>query len=1035
MDEIPEGLPSYFEPVRRLGEGGMGVVWSVCDTRINRIGALKVIRHKPNMSDVAITRFEREIRNFAQLIHPYIVQVYDVGQLSSGDPYIFMEQVNGDPLCANKLIGRPFHEIMMLIDNILEALGEAHANNLIHRDLKPDNILIAEDENGFLRPKLMDFGLALRADENDMRITCDGMVVGTPIYMAPEQACDEHYQICPATDFYGIGCILYELFSGAPPFSGPNAVAVMVAQAKETPRKFTPRPEFSETIRLSDILGRLLEKMPDRRFETAADLRAELRRQMLIRDDNVFGVQALRNDSDTVLDCAKSEDRPFLSSQHKHHTYRAILPELAHANYNYSVLSLRPPIFVGRNSAKHILDRYLRDVYLCRRAGVTLITGRPGVGKSRFLESFAQDCYRRGTAASLFVDCSVCDDLRFAIFRAVFARLLLKTLTDSQVTLALCRFMQTDDENDSRVQNLRAVYEAEQSSKPAPVSRMDAVFCETFAKCAQNRPLILCFDNIRPEQRLDLCRICRYLASLASIKLPILICVVNTTVNEMPTDLEIALGNECTLWLRRSIAIEPLSNIDMRTLSRRSLGICDELSDYIDSLALGLPQIAVNLARQWHLAGLLKPSENGYKSVCPIDMLPIPNIVHEAILKQINLTFSDYARNSWLPVATLAAAFGDDFTPKLLALAIQNLSGATSLISHSTFISLALSGGVLKTLNDTTLAFNHKLMQDALLATVDPYALCACHSAIAKARKRIAPSPENDRAIAKHLFHAREFAQAYIAFRDIARQCILCGNYDDAKEFIDQAQKAIMQFCGVIDANTPEMSDIWFIEAEIDLVANRLDEAEKKLRWLDYAVQINNTPIRNGNFLVLKSRIESAKGNIAQAQRCLNDAEMIVTSLAEPLDQDELALKFQVLCAKFQYDASQAQEFIETAHRLNNEIYVAKAFLAFARNAVGSGDHARATRILNMAVAMSHKHGDTKTEADSLRLLARIQTDPDETRIKTLRDALACYEKIGDFNALAEIHGDISHILAITSPDEAKIHAQWSRVLQIDRAI
>ncbi len=145
-----------------------------------------------------------------------------------------------------------------------EALGEAHAHGLIHRDLKPDNILIAEDEHGILRPKLMDFGLALRADENDMRITCDGMVVGTPIYMAPEQACDEHYQICPATDFYGIGCILYELFCGVPPFSGANAVAVMVAQAKEPPRKFTPLPEFAEAIRLSNILDRLFEKMPDR---------------------------------------------------------------------------------------------------------------------------------------------------------------------------------------------------------------------------------------------------------------------------------------------------------------------------------------------------------------------------------------------------------------------------------------------------------------------------------------------------------------------------------------------------------------------------------------------------------------------------------------------------------------------------------------------------------------------------------------------------------------------------------------------------
>ena len=168
---------------------------------------------------------------------------------------------------------------------------------------------------------------------------------------------------------------------------------------------------------------------------------------------------------------------------------------------------------------------------------------------------------------------------------------------------------------------MQAIYAAEKASTPPPVSQMEAVFCDIFAKFTQSRPLVLGFDNIRPDQRLDLCRLCRELTCNPRIKMPILICVINTTINEMPTDLEITLGNESALWLRRSITIEPLSNADMHTLSRHSLGICDELSDYIDSLALGLPQIAVNLARQWHLAGLLQPSEFGYRSIRPVDTL------------------------------------------------------------------------------------------------------------------------------------------------------------------------------------------------------------------------------------------------------------------------------------------------------------------------------------------------------------------------------------------------------------------------------
>ena len=140
----------------------------------------------------------------------------------------------------------------------------------------------------------------------------------------------------------------------------------------------------------------------------------------------------------------------------------------------------------------------------------------------------------------------------------------------------------------------------------------------------------------------------------------------------------------------------------------------------------------------------------------------------------------------------------------------------------------------------------------------------------------------------------------------------------------------------------------------------------------------------------------------------------------------------QVLSATFHYGASVAQDFIETARRLDNEIYMAKAFLAFARKAVAAGNHTRATRILNMAITLSHKHGDTRTEADSLRLLSQLQTEPNDNRMKTLQDALTCYEKIGDFNALSSIHATMSQMLAASAPDQAKLHAQWSRVLSTE---
>ena len=601
-----EGLPEYFIPIRRLGEGGMGVVWSVRDTRVNKVGALKVIRPQTGTTELALKRFEREIRNFAQLIHPYIVQVYDVGKMETGEPYIFMEEVHGKPISAALLKGKPFDEIMQLIDRILEGLDEAHCNHIIHRDLKPDNILVTVDETGALMPKLMDFGLALRADERDMRITVDGMVVGTPVYMAPEQACDDHYLICPATDFYGIGCILYELFCGRPPFDGKNAIAIMTAQARDTPKPFAPLPEFAPMARLAPIINRLLEKDPDRRYECAADLRAAFRKYFLIRDGAQFSLSALNHDEDTLLDISREESTPFLANELAPKTYQAILPDVEQCNYNYSVLSLRPALFIGRTSAKHILETYLRDVYNCRRTSVTLITGRPGVGKSRFVDSCVQDFYKKGIANALVVDASRNVSLRKSIYCAVFNKLLLKTLKDDQVNLAVEHFFRVTGSGDPRVRHLLELWEEEQTGK-AQVIRPDMkdiaarhavqLFNDVFVALTRTRPLVMSIDHLAAAQRDELVSIIHELSEGGMRSVPVLITVINATTNDMPTDTELAFGNDASIWLRRGITIEPLSNNDMRALIRQGLGVCEELSLYIENLSAGLPEIACTLAR------------------------------------------------------------------------------------------------------------------------------------------------------------------------------------------------------------------------------------------------------------------------------------------------------------------------------------------------------------------------------------------------------------------------------------------------------
>ncbi|MBQ9395470.1 MAG: protein kinase [Proteobacteria bacterium] len=1029
-DTILQGLPDYFEPIRKLGEGGMGVVWSVRDRRVDKVGALKVIRRREETTDLSIKRFEREIRNFAQLVHPYIVQVYDVGKMLTGEPYIFMEQVNGSPINAEMLRDKPFNEVVQLIDRILEGLDEAHANDLIHRDLKPDNILVTVDSEGRLMPKLMDFGLALRVDETELRITNDGMVVGTPIYMAPEQACDEHYQICPATDFYGIGCILYELFSGKPPFTGSNAVMVMVAQARETPKPFMPSEEFKEAERLAPIIMKLLEKMPDSRYETAADLRAAIRQVFPIHDGLHFGTSALRpHDSDTVFDVRKDEETPFFSSEIAPKAYASIMPELEHCNYNYSVLSLRPPMFVGRSCAKYQLNRYLKDVYLNRRTALTVITGRPGVGKTRLLESFAQDCYKQGAATALVVDGSVCASLKFAIYRALFGRLLLKALIEQQVVPALCRFMKTDDEKDARVINLKRLFEAEMAQTAPSEALIESVFEDVFMRLTQNRPLVLCFDNISNEQQNELKQIGLELTVLSRRRLPILMCVVNTTVNDMPTDIELALGKESSLWLRRSITLEPLSNADMHTLVTQSLGISEELAKFIENMTSGLPQIAVLLARQWQLANLLRPTSKGYVSVMPADKLPIPSQVHVAIINQLQLTFVNYPVRAWRPVAVLASLIGDTFTPKILSNAIRHLVVGNKVISHGTFIALALSGGVLKTVDETTLKFANPLLRDALIATIPKSDITGYHSSIATACQELRPTFDNVLLMASHLRLSERYYEAFKAYLNVATQSFQCGDFARAREFIDNARECLNLDSHGVSVRPLDTIRLTILAARIDIETECFEEARLEIRWLEKSCSRISERDVLAELFVLKARLAQFDHNDSNAQIFIHHALEYLQELPEPITPEQLETRFYALVLQYQYDPSCGKDVMDTAHQMKNSVFVSKALLEIARHAMRTKDVMRAGRILNMAIDTAHKAGDSRTEAVALYMTSQLQVDTPDIRIKTLQEALSMYEQNSDFKGLATIHRELAEILRTTRPDEAAIHAHWSEVL------
>lgn len=363
----PNDFPRGYTPIRWLGEGSVGDVWLARHEDSGGHCAIKILDLSQDQRGSAERSFNREVRAMAKLNHPSIIEVYDFGRTMSGSAFVAMESVIGSPLSQYLNQEWSWPHLWSLIDGLLSGLGHAHARELVHRDLKPTNILIVPNQIGSGAIKIVDFGIAMATEDADKAAK---RIEGTPAYIAPEAAQGKVAEVGPWTDLYSLGVILFEIITGRLPFYGRN----LLSHHQHTPPpELRVRPQVEAPEGLTPIIRRLMEKHPSARYRSVAELRSDLS-TLSLPEPVAFESQLF--DDDSSFD--SFDDDNSIES----------ISELTPMNttIGMGLFHLRPPPLVGRREPQQLLEEAAQRVFDGQGPQVILVEGEAGLGKSRLVD-------------------------------------------------------------------------------------------------------------------------------------------------------------------------------------------------------------------------------------------------------------------------------------------------------------------------------------------------------------------------------------------------------------------------------------------------------------------------------------------------------------------------------------------------------------------------------------------------------------------------------------------------------------------------